>query len=187
MKTLTFLAFLAAYLIVSCTDTSIVPIKSDNKSVQLIKLPPKAGLSVENSISVTKTINGNDGGTLKINESYVTPEGNTVIIDVKCKIKKNSFPGEVTITMTVDDEYAAVWFTPNMEFSIPNDLDVKFEGIELTELQSVDGEFDFVYITDEGDYIEDVDYNVIQVQESEGNIFVQKAKLNHYSRYAFAR
>jgi hypothetical protein len=185
MKSLTILAFLAALLIVSCTDTSIVPIKSDNQSVHLIKLPPKAGLSVENTYSVTKTINGVDGGTLKIKESYVAEDGHTVKIDVKLKIKKNSFIGEEDVTMTVDDLFAAVRFTPHMVFSKPAKLDVKFEGINLKELELVSGDYDFIFI--DGGYVEDVEYNTLNVKESRGKISVKKAKINHFSRYAFAR
>lgn len=185
MKSLTFLAFLAAFLIVGCTDTSIAPIKSDNQSVQLIKLPPKAGLSVENEYFVTKTINGNKGGTLKIKKSYVALDGHTVKIDVKCKIKKNSFSGDATITMTVDADYAAVRFIPHMVFNEPTILDVKFEGIDLKELEMISGNYDFIFI--HAQYVEELDYKTVQVQERQGKISVKKAKLNHFSRYAFAR
>jgi hypothetical protein len=186
MKSLTVLAILAVFLIIGCTDTPIAPIKSDNQSVHLIKLPPKAGLSVENEFSVTKTINGDDGGTIKIKESYVAEDGHTVKIDVKLKINKNSYSGEETITMTVDDDYAAVWFTPHMVFSESAKLDVKFEGINLEELELLSGDYDFVFIPD-SDPIEEVECSSIQVQESNGKISVKKAKLNHFSRYAFTR
>jgi hypothetical protein len=188
MRSLTILAFLAAFLIVSCTDTSIAPVKSDNQSINFIKLPPKAGLSVENSFTVIKTINGDDGGTIKLKESYIAEDGHTVKIDVKLKIKKNSFSGEKTITMTVDDEIAAVRFTPHMVFNIPMTLDVKFEGIDLSELKQItNGDYEFVYIDDCLEVVEYVDHDGITVDESDGEIRVRKAKLNHFSRYAFAR
>lgn len=188
MKSLISLVILAALLIVGCTDTPLAPIKSDNQSVQLIKLPPKAGLYVENEYFVTKTINGDQGGTLKIKKSYVAPDGHTVKIDVKLKIKKNSFTGDdVDITMWVDDDFAAVWFTPhNMIFSKATELDVKFEGISLNELVLNNG-YDFVYVSYLGVFLENVDYNQVTVKESQGKISVKKAKLNHFSRYAFAR
>jgi len=186
MKTLISLAILAALLIVSCTDTPLAPLKSDNQSYQLIKLPPKAGLHVENEYFDTKTINGDEGGTLKIKESYVATDGHTVKIDVKFKIKKNSFSGEKTITMTVDDGFAVVWFTPhNMIFSKATELDVKFEGINLNALEDING-YDFVYINNYLD-VENVNYNQLQVKESQSKISVKKAKLNHFSRYAFIR
>ena len=189
MKYLMTLAILAILLIVSCTDTSIDPIESDNQSYQLIKLPPKAGLSVENSYTVTKTISGEHGGTLKIKVSYVAEDGHTVKIDVKFKIKKNSFSGEQNISMTVDDNYAGVKFTPhNMEFSKATELDVKFEGLDLDQLESKSGIYDFVYADYSGAVLDDdIDYNTIQVQENQGKIRVKKAKLNHFSRYVFVR
>ncbi len=106
MKALLTAAFFSALLFNGRADTSISSFESDNHSYQLIKLPPKAGLSVENTFSKTKTINGDEGGTIKLKESYVAEDGHTVKIDVKFKVKKHSFEGNVDITMTVDD------FTP---------------------------------------------------------------------------
>ena len=150
----------------------------------MTKLPPKAGLYVEHEYFVTKTINGDNGGELKIKESYIAEDGHTVKIDVKFKIKKNSFSGNVDITMTIDDDYAAVWFTPHMVFNKPTKLDAKFEGINLKELELISGNYDFVSIDNNGS-IETIDYHEIKVKESNGEIRVKKAKLNHFSRYAF--
>jgi hypothetical protein len=192
MKSLISLAILAALLIVSCTDTPLAPdtplalIKSDNKSVQLIKLPPKAGLYVENDCFVTKTINGDRGGTLKIKKRYVAIDGHTVKIDVKLKIKKHSFKGKVAITMWVDENNAAVWFTPHMVFNKPTELDLKFEGLDIEQLNLIEGDYDFVFIND-NDSIEEIDHNGVKVKENKGKISVKKAKLNHFSRYAFVR
>ena len=109
------LAILSALLFIGCADTSISAIESDNHSYQLIKLSQKAGQSVENALSVTKTINGDEGGSIKLMGSSVTEDGYTIKIDMKIKVKKHSFSGDVDITITVDDVYAAVMFTPNVE------------------------------------------------------------------------
>ena len=186
MRTALFSFLLSAVLLLGCADTSISPVESDSHSYQLIKLPPKAGLSVENTFSVTKTINGDEGGTIKIKESYVAEDGHTVKIDVKLNIKKNSFEGNVDITMTVDDDFAAVNFTPDMVFDKPTTLDVKFEGIDLKELELVTGDYDFVYIDDAG-IVEEIEHDGVTVKESNGEIRVKKAKLNHFSRYGFTR
>ena len=187
MKSLMSLAILGAILLAGCADKPISPIESDNHSYQLIKLPPKAGLSVETKFFAAKTINGEEGGTIKINESYVAEDGHTVNIDLKLKVKKNSFTGDdVYITMTVDDDYAAIYFTPHMVFDKPVELNAKFEGIDLNELDQATGEYDFVYLYASG-FFEQVDHNGIIVEESNGEISVNKAKLNHFSRYAFAR
>ena len=186
MKYLMSLAILSALLIVSCTDTSIAPIESDNQSYQLIKLPPKAGLSVENIYTVTKTISGEDGGTIKIKESYVAEDGHTVKIDVKLEIEEDSFSGYEDITMTVDDDFAAVKFTPHMVFNEPAELDVRFEGINLKELELISGDYNFIYISD-AIGVEVIEYDEITVNESNGEIRVEEAELNHFSRYVFVR
>ena len=206
MKTLLSLLVLPALLLVGCTDTSIAPIESDNQSYQLIKLPPKAGLSVENIFSITKTINGDKGGQIRIKERYKTEDGHTVKIDVKLKVKKKSFPGDVDITMTIDADYASVWFFPHMVFDKPVELQAKFEGISRENLGSTSGDYDFVFI-DEDNNIELVEHDLIDVDEQHKAKKVDtrgiyslyfpinikfhgkngKAKLTHFSRYAFIR
>ncbi len=195
MRALLYLLVLPVLLLVGCTDTSIAPIESDNQSYQLIKLPPKAGLSVENIFSITKTINGDKGGQIRIKERYKTEDGHTVKIDVKLKVKKKSFPGDVDITMMVNVVNASVMFTPHMIFNKRAELEVKFEGIDLEKLDRIDleklgrgptGEYDFVFIDDDGS-IETIDHNRIRADKNKGKIQVKKAHLYHFSRYAFIR
>ena len=181
--TLTTLLLLACFFL-GCTDTPISPVEGDNHSYQLIKLPPKAGLSVETSFSETKTIDGDKGGDIKLKEEYETADGRTVEIDVKLKFKKNSFDGEVDITLTVDDEFAAISFSPAMVFDKPAELDMKFEGLDLEALNVESGDYDFVFIADDGS-IEVVGYNALHVKENKGKIWITKADLNHFSRYGF--
>jgi hypothetical protein len=187
--TLTTLLF-SALLLVGCADEPLSPLESDNHSYQLIKLPPRSGLSVETQFSATKTIDGDKGGTIKLKKSYIAEDGRRVKIDVKLKVKKHSFTGNVDITMTVDNVYAAIWFTPHMVFDKPVELKAKFEGIDLEELSLTTGYYDFVYIQNNGD-IELVEHDQIDVDEKKGKIKFHgkkgKAKLNHFSRYAFIK
>ena len=113
------------------TDISS-PGKIDNLSYQFIELPKKSGMSVETTFSITKEIDGDKGGEIKLKEKYETEDGNKVKIDVKLKVKKKSFQGKVKITLTIDDEFAAVCFTPHMVFNGNAELYLKFEGLDLT-------------------------------------------------------
>jgi len=164
------------------TENNPTPEKVLNK--QLIKLPPRSGLSVENTFSITETIDGDKGGTIELHEEYFKENGDKVKIKAKLKIKKHSFEGEVDITLTVDDIYAAISFTPEMVFEKPLELDLKFEGIDLAPLGLTTGTYDFVFIDDHGN-MELVSYNGLHVDEDKGKIWVSKAKLNHFSRYGF--
>ncbi|MFB3056150.1 MAG: hypothetical protein ACE1ZQ_03175 [Ignavibacteriaceae bacterium] len=195
MKYLIPLALLATLLLFACGDKSISPIEPDNHSDQLIKLQPKAGFSVGKTFSISKKINGDKGGTIKLKKSYFAEDGHKVKIDVKFKVKKHSFEGKVDIRMTVNVNNASVMFTPHMIFNKRASLEVKFEGIDLEKLDRMDheksergptGEYDFVFIDHDGN-IETIDHDRIKVDERKGKIQVKKAKLDHFSRYAFIR
>ena len=69
-KYLTIIIF-SFLLLFGCNEESNVssPIHEANRSYQLIKLPPRAGLSVETTFSITETIDGEDGGELKIKDN----------------------------------------------------------------------------------------------------------------------
>jgi len=183
--TLSLFSFLLFFGCNQETDV-LSPTQLDNNSYQLVKLPPKSGLNVETTFSKTETIDAEHGGEIKIKESYVAENGKTVKIDAKLKVKKNSFSGIVDITMTIDDEFAAVFFTPAMVFSIPTELNLKFEGIDLDKLHVINGDYEFVYISDAWD-IEQVNYNTMNVDESKGKVWVTEADINHFSRYGWIR
>jgi hypothetical protein len=73
-----------------------------------------------------------------------------------------------------------------MVFDIPVELDLEFEGMDLEELNLNEGDYDFVFIDDNGN-IEIIERTWLHVKESKGKISVNKAELNHFSRYAFTR
>ena len=175
---------LFALILLGCADTPISPVKKNDHSYQMIKLPKKSALSVETIFSVTQTIDGDVGGIVRLNESYITEDGHAVEIDIKLNIKHESFVGIVDFTITADDEYAAVLFSPSMVFNKPLELDLKFEGLDLDSLGFTTGDYDFAFIDENGN-TEIVGYNTIHVNESRDKIWVIKALLPHFSRYAF--
>lgn len=184
MKIILTILLLITLFLVGCSDTPVSPVKNENHSYQLIKLPKKSDLAIENSYSVTKSIDGEEGGIIRLNESYVAADGHTVYIYVKLTIRNNSFPGVVDITITADDEYAAVEFNPEMTFNVPLELNLTFQGLDLDSLGLTTGDYDFVYIDDEGN-VEVIGYNAIHVNEEWGKLWVTQADIPHFSRYAF--
>jgi hypothetical protein len=180
---LTTMLLLALFLH-GCADTPVSPVKKSDHSYQMIKLPKKSALSVETIYSVTQTIDGDVGGIVRLNESYIAEDGHAVEIDIKLNIKNESFAGIVDFTITADDEYAAVLFSPSMVFNKPIELDLKFEGLDFDSLNLATGDYDFIFIDDEGN-IEIVAYNAIHVDENQGKIWVTKADIPHFSRYGF--
>ncbi|MFC2103461.1 hypothetical protein ACFLSS_03425 [Bacteroidota bacterium] len=186
MKTILFTLLLTAAFLLGCADTTVSPPDPESKSYELIKLPPKSGLSVETAYSQTVTINGEVGGEIEIEESYFSAGGQTVEIYAQIIVPPNAFTGDLPITMTVDDEYAAVWFTPHIVFNNPVKLKMSFTGIDLDELMLVSWKYDLLYIDDDGT-TEVVGHDEVQVIESQGAIRVHNTYLNHFSRYSFTR
>ncbi len=187
MKAALFSFLLLVFLLLGCNETPIqpeVPAVPVEPTYEIIQIPPRAGGGP--SFFATETIDGSKGGYIKIKESYTTVNGDTVEIDVKLKIKKDSFSGIVDITMTVDDVYTAVQFTPEMVFNKPVDLDVKYKGLDPDQLNLTSGSFEFLYIDDNGNS-ETVPSNGVVVNKELGEIFVKKAQLSHFSRYVFIR
>ena len=190
MKSALFSFLLLVFLLPGCNETPIQPeepvepLEPAEPTYELIQIPPRAGGGP--GFSATETIDGSNGGYIKIKESYITIDGDTVEIDVKLKIGKDCFSGIVDITMTVDDVYTAVKFTPEMVFNKPIDLDVKYRGLDPDQLILTSGNYDFLYIDDNGD-TEIIPTNGVVVNAELGEIFVKKAKLSHFSRYVFIR
>lgn len=186
MKTTLWTLLLSAILLWSCADTPNSPIESGRDSYQLIKLPPKSGLSVETIFSKTELIDGEEGGEILIKEVYIAADGHEVKIDAKLDIPQNAFTGVVYITFSIDDEYAAASFSPHMVFDEPVKLQMKFDGMDLKELNLKGQNYDFIYIDDNGK-TETVEHAGIKVDNSGGQITLSNAFLNHFSRYCFTR
>jgi hypothetical protein len=181
--TLTILLLLAIFLL-GCADTPVSTVKNDDHSYQLIKLPKKSGMSVENIFSKTKRIDGKRGGEIRLDESYIAADGHTVEIHAKLKVKRNSYHGHVDITLTIDDDIAAASFTPTMVFDKPLELSLTFEGLDLEGLGLTTGDYDFVFIDEYGN-VEIIGYNAIHVNENQGKLWVTNALIPHFSRYGF--
>jgi len=194
MKTLLTSLLISATLLIGCMDDSSLLTSPDistnpeSQSYQLFKLPPKSGSSLHKVYTQTEVIIGKKGGKIKIDEEYVAADGHKVEIEGELKVPKYAFAetDTILITFSIDDEFAAVSFYPHMVFNKPLELDLEFEGLDLEEFNLTEGEYDFVYIDDNGN-TELVKYNGIQVKEKKGKIEVHKAALNHFSRYGFTR
>ena len=186
MKFILSILLSAILLFFGCSETPNSPVESDSHSYKSIKLPARGGLSMESSFSVTKEIKGAQGGTIVISESYISTDGRIVNIFGQLRIPQHAFRGKQDITFTIDDQIAAAKFTPHMVFDIPVELMLSFEGININELENFGKKYDFLYIDDKG-YTEEVNHSKIIVVNWAGNIMVEQALLNHFSRYAFTR
>ncbi len=137
--TLTTLLLSALVLVGCADDTSILSspetlITQQSNSPNWVKLPETKGMSVENQFSVTEYIDIEHGGELIIDESYSGGPHGEVKVIAKFKIYENTVTEPLMVTMTIDDETGAIAFSPSTIFNRSADLYVKFEGLDLSNV-----------------------------------------------------
>ena len=195
MKTLVWGLLLLSVFLIGCKDTSniIDPIgtslspqynKITNFDYELIPLPPKSPLWSDSIFTISKMIDGKVGGRIIMEKYYIADNGDSIIIFADLRIPAGAFRGTETISMTVDDEFAAIHFLPSMVFADTLHLFQSFKGLDLCNYGT--GTLDFVFIDDEGN-IELIKKNGLQLILPHGFVRVQNALLLHFSRYGWIR
>ncbi|HSR18341.1 MAG TPA: hypothetical protein VLM39_09660 [Ignavibacteriaceae bacterium] len=149
----------------------------------LINLPESSGEQVEAVFSASNYINGYKGGDVIINRQYRAQAG-TVKIFARIKFKPGAFTGIKLIKMMIDDVNGTISFDPPSVFSRPANLDLKFEGIDLSGIDQ--GKVDFVYINPNGTF-EHILCKSINVNIAAKTLEVNDAEINHFSRYGWCR
>ena len=133
------------------------------------------------NLDVVEVIDGNVGGLLEIDYEY-TGDDYTVKIKAKLDIPVGAFSGTEEITMLLNNEDGTILFYPHMVFNEPLEFDLKYEGIDVSDIDS--DSTDFIFQNYNGS-IEQIDYRKIKVNYDKGYIHLEKAELHHFSRYGF--
>jgi hypothetical protein len=194
MKTISTILLVAIVLLFGCDTSSDLSVNSSENnfaksSISLpryeqIPLPNKSPLWADSIFTMSQIIDGSVGGRMIIEKYYIAEDGDSVIIKADLRIPAKAFKGTETITMTIDDNYAAVHFYPEMVFADTLRLFQSFEGLHLENYDSKT--IDFVFVRDNGS-IEIIKKNGIQIVVPQGIVRVQNAKLLHFSRYGWIR
>lgn len=185
MKHVIFSALIAVLAIAGCSkyDFSVEP-QLEGTQKTAIQLPAAKGLSIETIFSVSAYIDGVTGGSLTLNETYTTLNNQTVTISGTLNVPDGAYTGSRNISMTFNDLYAAGQFGPSGEFDIPLLLTLQFEGVDLSDITTDD--VDFYYVSDANEYTL-IEHDGVITDKVNGKLTVINAKLNHFSRYIFAR
>jgi hypothetical protein len=194
MKNILTILLVAILLLFGCDTSSDLSVNNSENKLQasvskitdyeLIPLPNKSPLWMDSVFTMSEVIDGSVGGRMIMDKFYISEDGDSVLIQTDLRIPEGAFQGTETITMTVDDEYAAVHFSPKMIFADTLRLFQSFEGLHLENYPT--GTIDFVFIADDGS-IELIKKNGVQVVVPQGIVRVQNAKLLHFSRYGWIR
>ena len=203
MKYFILIVTLSLLALIGCTDNSELPVgpTSDNYHIEkqtvapnpssqpvmhyeLIPLPSKAPEWQDSVFTVSQDIDGSIGGEIILSKFYISAGGKVIAILADLTVPAGAFEGNKTITVTVDNDYAAVHFYPSMTFAKPLKLTQSFTGLDLSNYHT--GTIDFVFIDDNG-VVETIRDNGVQINLPQGFVRVLNAKLPHFSRYAWTR
>jgi hypothetical protein len=155
-----------------------------NVNCELIPLPEKSPLWVDSVFTMSNEIDGSVGGRMLMKKYYFSDTGDSIFIKADLTIPAGAFNGTKLISMTVDNEYAVIHFSPEMVFADTLRLFQTFEGLNLEEYPT--GTIDFVYVNTNGS-VELIKKNGMQLVVPQGIVRVQNAKLLHFSRYGWIR
>lgn len=164
--------------------TSQTLTKDSESCNELITLPPKAPEWQDSIFSVSKEIDGAIGGFIYLNKYYIDANGNKIDIKARLTIPTFAFQGIEIITITVDNDYAALHFSPAITFTKNLKLYTYFSGINLngTDIKNLD----FVYMADDGS-IEILKKKGIKIFPKWGILQVNSVELPHFSRFGWIR
>lgn len=181
------IAFLLASLLVlaGCTENQVT---SSNETIpaakSTVELPQKSNLNTESINIASKTINGLLGGSIPYVYSYTASNGSTVRVAAEITFPAGAFVGLKTISIQLDENEAAFKFDPSMVFLLPLKFNAIVTGLDLSNVNS--SNLDFCYFHDNGS-MTPVSHEGVNLHAATGTLTVKNAKINHFSRYGWAK
>lgn len=184
MKQLAVL-LLAGIVFFGCSSNSpLNPEQDKNFNFKRIQLPQPKDLGVEFVLQDSEKIKGSIGGDLEIVGAYASTSG-VVAIESELLVPAGAFNGAKWITLKHEGLFVDVELYPHMEFDTPVFLNVKMTGLDLSDITDP-STVKFVYFAPDGS-IEPIAYENMVVDLQAGVLEVENAKLEHFSRYGWAK
>ncbi|MDA3859979.1 MAG: hypothetical protein PF445_02020 [Melioribacteraceae bacterium] len=182
MKKALLTIVLLSFGIWGCSEnTSITaPEKSDSQQ-SFLKVTASSSSELMKK-SVSETIDGEDGGMIKIRigRKEIHAKG-------WLDFPEDSFEGEEKISIRLAEDFAALDFEPSgIPLELPALLTLTFSGLELEGYDEIEDEIEFQYIDEDGN-LKSVDYETLIVKRDRGRVTVVRAELKHFSRYGFTK
>ena len=137
--------------------------------------------------SKTLTVNGNGGGRVAIQYQWKEGPYAGKKVEAELWIPRGAYKGKKTFDMVFDIEALSVELAPAGAFDIPVELTLKFKGLDNNVVKQFKNNPKFKYIDSQGNLMEDVEFKSIDVDDLDGDIKIQGAKLPHFSRYGFVK
>ena len=129
----------------------------------------------------SEIIDGVNGGRIEI-DSLIIIENYTIDIRARVDIPSGAFDGITEISMLLNNKIGTISFYPHLNFTQPVELDLKYTGINVSSIDP--DSTDFIFQNYNGS-TEQVNYDRIKVNTGRKELHLEKAELNHFSRYGF--
>jgi|CZKP01.1.fsa_nt_gi hypothetical protein len=188
MKYYLLIPILAIFILAGCAkENSIIGPQSSQiqSKSQWITISHSPSLSVENIYSVSKSINGNNGGSIELTQAFIN-DGQQASVTATLTIPQGAFNGNKVISFTVNTETAEIDFTSvtpkDKDFDQSLSLDLTFSGINISEYKVSDLGFSYF----DGSNIVPIKSAYENVDINQGLLIVLGAQINHFSRYGWS-
>ena len=129
----------------------------------------------------SEVIDGFNGGTIEIDNKFIIGDA-TISIGAKLDIPFGAFTGIKEISMVLNNKIGTISFYPHIVFNEPAEFDLKYTGIDVSDINP--DSIDFIFQNYNGS-TEQINYRKIKVNSLRKEIHLEKAELNHFSRYGF--
>jgi len=180
------IVLLLSLTVISCSDSIVNNPLIEQTGTE--SLSEKGNFERGNPVTtITQRINGETGGVIYLTGLHIGPNLSVITMSATLTIPPGAFEGETDITLTADYETPGIICEPDMEFSIPLELDLLYIGLDLFALQLFPGQVDFGYIGGKDVVFEPCEYDGIDINLLAGLLGVRKARLHHFSRYGYSR
>jgi len=182
MKNLLILIVISGLMFAGCMSDNLVnpvPQSSSDQNLQWIQnqnnLP-----KTETELMVSKSINGNQGGKIFINEKL-----GDILISGSLSILPGAYPGMQNISITFSDLYFYQVYTPTpYYFRIPLVLNLVYKNVDLTGIDPKSVGF---YYLGEDNKLYKAKYEAIEVDVINRTLGIVNAEIPHFSRWGWAK
>lgn len=190
MKKLLSIIIIFLMFLVGCSNESsniVAPVEQSSQQLSkesLLNLLPLSNILG----TVTKTINGLLGGIIQLEQNILDSDGRVINAKAKFEVEPGAFLGIQTITMQVNADNGSIYFYPHMDFNKNCKLNFKLRNVNLSKLgfTSSDTKAEFVFFNENGG-TEPIENLGVKLNYGNGEIEVNNAKIEHFSRYGFVR
>jgi hypothetical protein len=182
-KYLSIIVLLGLFLI-GCSEQMSVntPISTNTNEPNWIALPKADGMQINNVSYTSKNIVGEKGGIIPLNFRYKGGPFGAVVIKSSLVFPEQSFLGEQTFTVDINDEKCLAQFGPHFIFNTKLSFNISFSGVDLSGVKP--SALKFAYLAEDGS-VQYAENDGVTVDYSTGTIEVTNAKIPHFSRYGF--